>query len=172
MKEIFIEYIQELFKWNEKTNLICKNDYPILWERHFENCIYLSEFIEQSESILDLGSGAGFPGLVLAHLGYNHITLCEKSRKKCLFLEHIIKMKKFSTKLINNRVEFISDTFDVIIARAFAPLDKILSLNLSCKRYILLKGKKCQEEIDKSLKIYKFSYKLFPHQYGTVLTLK
>ena len=77
-----------LFKWQKSINLISKNTIKNTWERHFLDSAQLYKFVRGIEgNIIDFGSGAGFPGLVLAIMGKKNIHLVEADYKKCVFLK-------------------------------------------------------------------------------------
>lgn len=173
-QEIFRDYISELIKWNERMNLISKHDYDILWPRHFANSLLLVPYLSKEEQILDIGSGAGFPGLVLAYMGYRNVILCEKSPKKCMFLRYMSNKIKYSPTVINDRIENICHIrCDTVVARAFAPLYKILTLNIKCSRWILLKGKNIYTEIEEARQKIPdiYHYQVIDHADGVILNV-
>ena len=80
-----------LIKWQNSINLISKNTLENIWERHFLDSAQLYEFVRGVEgNIIDFGSGAGFPGMVLAIMGKKNIHLVESDHKKCVFLKEIV----------------------------------------------------------------------------------
>ena len=102
--------------------------------------------------ILDIGSGAGFPGLVLAILGAGQVQLVESDQRKSVFLQTVIRELGLSATVVNHRIESLSACYpDVITARALAPLPKLMQLidaqihpGLTC---LFLKGAKVEEEL-------------------------
>jgi len=163
----------ELFKWNKHINLIGDNTKNQIWERHILDSVQLNEFIKNYNNILDIGSGGGFPGIILAILnkhkaGFN-INLVEKLNKKCVFLQNIIARLKLPATIHNMRIEeYKRDMLDptVITSRAFSSLDNILGLtecffkNSKCVAF-LQKGKNYQKEIVSAEKNWCFSMDIY-----------
>ena len=125
-----IFYEKYLLENNNKFNLISKSTEKDIWNRHFRDSMQLIDFIDKNcKCLIDLGSGAGFPGLILAIAAKDRripikIKLIEKSPKKAKFLDEIIKQLNLNVKVLNQNVleqqnKFISDVF---VARAFKPL--------------------------------------------------
>ena len=89
---IFESYLNLLLKWQSKVNLISPATVSVAWERHFEDSLTLVPYIDdKAECIIDLGSGAGFPGLVVCISTNIPTILIESDRKKCLFLKEVIR---------------------------------------------------------------------------------
>ncbi len=124
-------YADLLKDWNARHNLVSRNSLDDLWERHFWDSAQLAPLIPQNaRTLADLGSGAGFPGLVLAELlrGRVAVTLFESISKKCTFLEAAAGRMNLDVTIKNSRMEaWEGPPFDVITARACAPLPKLLS---------------------------------------------
>lgn len=157
-------YISELIKWNSKVNLISKNTEQDILSRHIKDSEQLCKYIkDKNASIVDLGSGAGFPGMVLAINQYTNLTLIESDKKKCAFLETMKKKLSLSVTIVNQRIEnFKSEAFNIITARGFASIKKIIEISdkLADKnsRFLLLKGVNWQKEIEELEKNYSFKY--------------
>jgi 16S rRNA (guanine527-N7)-methyltransferase len=131
------EIYEELLKYNnKKLNLISKSTEKSIWDRHFLDSSQVIDFIDKKDKILtDIGTGAGFPGIVVALLAKDRkmkvkIRLLEKSKKKINFLNLVIKELNLNTETINQNVFETRDvlTGDVFMARAFKPIEKILEL--------------------------------------------
>ena len=157
----------ELLKANKKHNFIAKSTEGLIWSRHILDSAQLVKYINFNEgSLSDLGSGAGFPGLVLAIYNQNfnfHVKLYEKSPVKREFLDEMIGKLKIKASLFTDVFdEIIESTY--IISRAFKKLDKIIQVSREIAKkphkLIILKGKNAQEEAIKAFKSYKYSYKL------------
>ena len=157
----------ELLKANKKHNFIAKSTEGLIWSRHILDSAQLVKYINFNEgSLSDLGSGAGFPGLVLAIYNQNfnfHVKLYEKSPVKREFLDEMIGKLKIKASLFTDVFdEIIESTY--IISRAFKKLDKIIQVSREIAKkphkLIILKGKNAQEEANKAFKSYKYSYKL------------
>ncbi len=123
-------YADLLGEWNAKHNLVSDNSLANVWERHFWDCAQIAPFIPPTaRNLIDLGSGAGFPGLVLAEMLRHEIsvTLVEATAKKCDFLRAVSGKLKLPIQIRNERIEDIpSSVYDVITSRACAPLPKLL----------------------------------------------
>jgi len=156
-KEKIELYVQEALAFNKKHNLFIRANKNEVFEKDILDCVPLVEKIEKESKILDLGSGGGFPGVVLAILRPDcEVHLLEKSQKKCYFLNKT----KDTLKLNNIKVlkQTISknntlEEYPTITARAFSSTQNILNLtekNLKKNgKYLLLKGriKKIEEEM-------------------------
>lgn len=121
-----------LTKWNKAINLVSRNSLPDLWHRHMLDSAQLQAFMppvpkNRPRIIVDFGSGAGFPGLVLAILGAGHVHLVEADQKKATFLREVARETDAQVTIINERVERLTPfAVDVVTARAFAPLPALL----------------------------------------------
>jgi len=124
-------YAGLLEDWNARHNLVSSASLVDLWNRHIWDSAQLVRYIpESARTLADLGSGAGFPGLVLAELlrGRVQVTLFEATTKKCRFLEAVRDRLDLDTVIRNERMEAAApQAFDVVTARACAPLDKLLA---------------------------------------------
>ncbi len=161
------EFINLALEFNKTHNIFVRKNYEEVFQKDVLDCAPLFNMIKEQESVIDLGSGGGFPGILLAiFLPNNHISLLESSSKKCYFLKTVIeKLSLKNTTTINQTIKENNNigVYDVITARAFAPIKKIIKLtknNTHQKtKHILLKGKKktIQEElklINKNQHIY------------------
>src|SRR6185503_17655068 len=119
-----------LADWNTRHNLVSSGSMADLWRRHFWDSAQIADIVPAGErTLVDLGSGAGFPGLVLAILRPElRITLVEATGKKCRFLEAVAGELQLKIRILNERLEDAPrEKFDVITARACAPLPLLLS---------------------------------------------
>lgn len=166
LKKIF-EYKKFLLSENLKMNLIGKNTEDDFDQRHILDCIQIHNYIgDPNLRILDLGTGAGLPGILLSILGFKNMHLVEKSPKKSNFLNNCKSLLGIEFTVHNNLIEKLKTTkFDTVVARAFAPIVKIISatknITDSKTKYILLKGKSYFNElefVDQS----KYDWKLYP----------
>jgi len=117
-------------KWSAKINLVSKGDLGQLWERHVQDSLTLLPHIPAgTDRAIDLGSGAGFPGLVLAIATGIEFTLIESDTRKAAFLMEAARLTGAPAKIINSRIELAKTTpARLVTARALAPLDKLLAL--------------------------------------------
>ncbi len=160
-------FIIELLKANKKYNFISKSTENVIWHRHILDSAQLVKFIDFSKgSLSDLGSGAGFPGLILAIFNKNmdfHVKLYEKSPVKRAFLKDIIDRLSLEIELRGNVYDEIIDT-DYIVSRAFKKLEAIIQVSREIAKkshkLIILKGQNAQEDLKKAFKKEKYDYKL------------
>ena len=157
----------ELLKANRKHNFIAKSTEGFIWSRHILDSAQLVKYIDFNKgSLSDLGSGAGFPGLILAIYNQNfnfHVKLYEKSPVKKEFLHQMIVKLKIKATLFPNVFDERIES-DYIISRAFKKLDKIIQVSREIAKkphkLLILKGQNAQDEAIKAFKSYKYSYKL------------
>lgn len=161
-------YHDELLKFNKKYNLISKSTESDIWHRHILDSAQLIKFINfnESKSLSDLGSGAGFPGIVLSIFNKNrnfHVKLFEKSNVKADFLENVMNKLELNCEVFG-RYQEEDINAEYIVSRAFKKLDEILKISREIIRVshklIILKGKNAQEEINKLQQPIEFMYKL------------
>ena len=173
IEEKFIKYENLLKDWSTKMNLVAPSTLSDIQTRHIKDSAQLAKYLPKDVNIIDLGSGAGFPGVVLAAMGWN-VTCIESIGKKTRFLETLKQELDLpNLTIINDRIEnFLSktpvkaDKF-VFTARAFAPLIKILDYTHKTKcRLFLLKGREIESEINTAKTKYKFDYKLYKSETG------
>ena len=160
-------FINALIKENKKHNFISKSTEVVIWHRHILDSAQLVKFIDFSKgSLSDLGSGAGFPGLVLAIFNNNrdfHVKLFEKSPVKRAFLQEISNKLSINVEIKGNIYEEIIDS-NYIVSRAFKKLEVIMQVSREIvkksHKTIVLKGQNAQEDLKKAFKREKYDYKL------------
>lgn len=161
-------YHDILIRWQRACNLISDSTLPYIWERHFLDSAQLISCISSStQTIVDLGSGAGFPGIVIALLTDIPSFLVESNHKKSSFLREVKRITGAPIEIISHRIEDLpSLQGDVVMARAVSDLSSLLnyaSLHLkkegSC---LFLKGKDVEKEIKEAHAIWRFSEKKYP----------
>ena len=160
-------FINELLKANKKHNFISKSTEKVIWHRHILDSAQLTKFIDFSKgSLSDLGSGAGFPGLILALFNKNknfHVKLYEKSPVKRAFLKNISDRLSLEIEICGNIYEEYIDT-DYIVARAFKKLETIIQVSREIvkksHKLIILKGQNAQKDLKKAFNQEKYDYKL------------
>ena len=183
--EKFCVFHKTLIKWQKSINLVSKNSIKNIWERHFLDSAQLYPFVKNVKgNILDFGSGAGFPGLVLAIMGKKNIHLVESDHKKCVFLREMAMLTNVEITIHNCRIENLGDIeADMIVSRALAPLDKLVDYvevffskstneKKTYPKMLFLKGKNCNRELLelKKKKIINFKeYSSLTDKYGKIL---
>ena len=169
----FNRYAEMLREWSGRMNLVAPSTLSDIETRHFADSAQLADVLPTDVNIIDLGSGAGFPGIVLAILGW-HVTCIESIGKKVSFLNAVKdELNLKNLEIYHGRVEdFIrqmpaDSSHFVFTARAFAPLVKILDYTKSKNcRLFLLKGREIESEINTAKQKYKFEYELIPSKTG------
>ena len=166
-----VKYEELLIKSNKSLNLVGNSTIKNIWHRHFLDSFQVIDFIDKNQkTLVDIGSGAGFPGLVLSIVAKERkiplkIKLIEKSKKKINFLKEVVTKLNLNTTLINQNIEdekfhFNDDTF---IARAFKPLPKIFELMhnkaQNFKKIIIFLGKNGQDRLLQASKNWDIKYK-------------
>jgi 16S rRNA (guanine527-N7)-methyltransferase len=163
-------YAALLAEWQERMNLVGPSTLPHIWERHFADSAQLLALAGTGRSWLDIGAGAGFPGLVLATLDPDaRFTLVESIAKKCRFLTEVVIALGLDSRVTveNRRIETLPRAkFDIITARALAQLDQLFDWGLpfagSGTHWILPKGMRVDEEVDKATRRFAFEHRLVP----------
>lgn len=169
----FERYGELLREWSKKMNLVAPSTLNDIETRHFADSAQLADVLPHDVRIADLGSGAGFPGVVLAILGWR-VTCIESIGKKAAFLSAVKQELDLPNLTIyHGRVEDFVRSLPaknddlVFTARAFAPLIKILDYVAGTKcRLFLLKGREIESEIAIAKTKYEFDYKLTPSKTG------
>ncbi len=168
-KEKINIFINLAINFNKTHNIFSRKSSEEVMKKDILDCAPIINIIPTNKSVLDLGSGGGFPGILLAITKPNNkINLLESSRKKCYFLKLVVEALELkNTTILNTTITKTNKigVFDIITARAFASINKIIKLTQQNKttttKYILLKGKeqKIKEEL-KLLNQKKFKYEI------------
>lgn len=177
----FQKYLDLLTEYNSHTNLVGKSTIADQWNTHILDSLQISSFIENKNlSILDMGTGAGFPGSVLSMAGFRNVTLIDSNGKKINFLEQSKKILNLNIEIIYDRIENLKNNkYDIVTSRALASLSKLLSYSQKFLKkntvLVFLKGKTVNEEIIKAKQ--KWTFNLTTHQSssdsrGSVIVLK
>jgi 16S rRNA (guanine527-N7)-methyltransferase len=174
-------YAALLLEWSGRINLIGRSTLDDIWRRHFLDSAQLLSLIPKgARSLVDLGSGAGFPGLVLAILGVPAVELIEADSRKSAFLREAARIAGAEILLRPCRVESVAPhAADVVTARGCAPLDRLLPL---AERFIglqttclFLKGARAEEELTAAGKAWTMTVSRHPSRAdlgGIVLSLQ
>ena len=161
------EYKKILISENERMNLIGKSTINDFDERHFLDCIQIIKYLPYREkTLMDIGTGAGLPGVILSIIGFHNLHLVEKSPKKSVFLENCKSRLNLNYHVHNKSISDISNlSIDYMTARAFAPIEKIISLTKKIinkkTKFILLKGKSYLSELE-NINTQKYSWEAYP----------
>ncbi len=154
-------YLGLLEKWRRRLNLVGAKTMADPWRRHMLDSAQIVRLLpEAAETIVDLGSGAGFPGMVLAILGRHRVHLVESNGRKCAFLEAVNRETGAGAIIHNTRAEAMGPVAaDVVTARACAPLGRLLDYaEPFLGKYgicLFLKGRGVEEELTESAKKWK-----------------
>ena len=161
------EYKKILIKENESMNLIGKSTIGDLDQRHLLDCIQIFKYLPHKDKFLmDIGTGAGLPGIIMSIIGFKNLHLVEKSPKKSFFLENC-KMRLGLNYIVHNKAitDISNINVDCITARAFASIEKILSMTRKIinnqTKFILLKGRAYLTELEK-INPEKYYWKTYP----------
>lgn len=162
-----VGFVQILLKWQEKLNLISKESIPTLWERHVVDSAQLLHFLPQEGKIVDLGSGGGFPGIVLSILRNDDVILLEKDERKATFLRHVSRVLSLKTKVICQRIETVDSLHSPLItSRALTSLNHLMAymqhLGTDSVQGYFLKGKTTDEEVSEAAQTWIFNVEKFP----------
>jgi 16S rRNA (guanine527-N7)-methyltransferase len=178
-------YADTLVKWQKSINLVAPESLKDLWRRHMLDSAQLKAFLPpQIEGLVDMGSGAGFPGLVLAIMGVPNVHLIESDARKCVFLAEAARtagLEVGSNPIVHrSRLENVVDLrAAVVTARACAPLHRLLAYAEpflhSDSMCLFLKGGHVDEELTEAEKTWRMSVERFPSlsdPSGTILCMK
>ena len=168
-------YAELLAHWQKSTNLVAASTLPRLWPRHFADSAQIRDLAQKTRLWLDLGSGAGFPGLVVAILQTGQpdfrMHLVESNIKKCAFLAEVARETKAPVDIHAVRIEQLGESAhslrpEVVSARALAPLPRLFELASpffgSKSRGLFLKGREAEAEIEAAKRRWSFTACLHP----------
>jgi len=159
-----LNYQNLLLKWNKAINLISRNSQKDIWERHILDSLQLLKYIDFSDKIIDIGSGGGFPGIVLSICGVKNTVLIESDKKKSVFLAQASKLSSNKIIIVDERIdEKFNMNCDIITSRGFSSVTNILGVTEGIKiqkKMLLLKGKNYEKEIIEAQKHWVFDFNL------------
>jgi 16S rRNA (guanine527-N7)-methyltransferase len=168
-------YAEILAQWQKRTKLVSPSTLPALWSRHFADSAQLCALAPNARLWLDLGSGAGFPGLVAGIVQAGkpdfHMHLVEANQKKCAFLAEVARETKAPVDIHAVRIEDLAECAqrlrpDVVSARALAPLPRLFELAAPFfgerTRGLFPKGREAEAEIEAAEKDWEFDFRLHP----------
>ena len=157
----FVVYLKE---YNAHTNIVGGSTLVNPWNSHILDSLQIVPLIKERQlSIIDMGSGAGLPGIILSIVGFKNVTLVDSNGKKTRFLELFKDKHNLNYTIIYNRLEKIKNLkFDIVISRALANLEKLFSYSQNFIKentvLIFLKGKTVNEEIETAKKKWNFKF--------------
>lgn len=165
---LFDAYAALLIEWQSRMNLVGPSTLPHMWERHFTDSAQLLPLSGVGRSWLDVGAGAGFPGLVIALIDpHARLTLVESIAKKCRFLTEAVEKLDLIDRVTieHRRIETLPrQKFDIITARALAALSQLFSWCLpyagSGTQWILPKGMRVADELELAERGFVFNHRL------------
>lgn len=167
-------FAELLIHWQKSVNLVATSSLPELWTRHIADSLQLLMLIEAPNLWIDLGSGAGFPGMIigcmLAEQPGTEVHLIESNQKKAAFLREAVRVTGAPAKVHATRIEDFAASFsgraDVVSARALAPLTELFKLAYPLLKTgaigVFPKGQDVGAELTKASKYWKFQYDLVP----------
>ncbi len=156
-------YAVTLVQWQKRLNLVGPSTLQDPWRRHFLDSAQLAHLLPHGEGVVvDMGSGAGFPGMVLSIMEDRPVRLIDSNGRKCGFLRHVAGLTRAPVMVETGRLEDQPrGCADVVVARALAPLDKLLNmahpLLAEGGRGLFLKGQRVDAELTESRKRWKMS---------------
>jgi 16S rRNA (guanine527-N7)-methyltransferase len=155
-------YAELLERWSARINLVAPSTLADLWRRHFLDSAQLCPLLPPlARTLIDLGSGAGFPGLVLAIMGVPGVELVESDARKCAFLREAARLTNAGIHIHNARIDAVPPhAVDVVTARALAPLDRLCQLSQrfvgSLTACLFPKGKEAAQEVTTARQAWDF----------------
>jgi len=182
-KILLKKYVSLIKKNQKKINLVGKSTLNQIWVRHIMDSMQIMMYLpieKKDKFLLDVGTGAGFPGVVLFIMGRKNVLLCDKSSKKNFFLKNMLRECSLDIQIFNNRIEdCFKDNVEIIVSRAFASLKKLIGsiYHLISLETILVihKGKKYKQEIEEAKQFFCFKFKKFQSitsQEGVILKIE
>ena len=159
-------YIELIKKWQKNINLVSKNSIDHLWNRHVIDSAQLYSLLPAPKKglyIYDIGSGAGFPGMVLGIMGRKDIILCESNKRKCEFLKEVSRITNTNISIVNIRAQKLDGRSALAItSRALASLDALLEISMPILREkgvcVFPKGRTWKEELTVAEKKFIINY--------------
>jgi 16S rRNA (guanine527-N7)-methyltransferase len=156
------DYVKLLLEWNKRINLIGRSTEEKIWHRHILDSVQLTKYLTDTNArIVDLGSGAGLPGAVLALCGYRNVTLVEKNAKKATFLRNVSRETSIPFQVIEKDIKDVQDKYDVVISRGLTDLSTLLELSypllVQGGQCLFLKGERIDDEIIRAISNWKMT---------------
>lgn len=161
------QYTSLLLAENDRQNLISKATVETFHERHLRDSMQLLRFGPPRADWLDIGSGPGLPGLVLAIMGVRHITLVEPRRLRTAFLEQCVEeLELANVRVVTGKAEQLQGKYGVITARAVSSLDHLLTMAAPLSgpesHWVLPKGRSAAKELEEARRSWQGDFRLEP----------
>jgi 16S rRNA (guanine527-N7)-methyltransferase len=165
-------YLELLQRWQGAINLVGASTLADPWRRHILDCAQIAPHVPRTaRTVLDLGSGAGLPGLVLALLGVPGVQLVESDRRKAQFLREAARVTQAPVMVHASRIEQLELRADVVTARALAPLPRLLELAVrfltAQSLCLLLKGETALDELTAARQSWHMQCEIVPSRSGS-----
>ncbi len=166
--EALLRYAALLEKWQKRFNLVGPSTVNDIWRRHFLDSAQLIPLICNRDAIIaDLGSGAGFPGLILSILGQSQVNLIESDSNKAEFLRQAIRETGADAVVHRKRIEdYDGPPASIVTSRACAPLGRLLGYADQVRQLgaeaLFLKGRRWEDELTKSQSLWHIEYRSHP----------
>lgn len=146
-------YAELLKSWGIERGLIGPKEGDRIWDRHIANCIPVTTLIPEGVKVVDIGSGAGLPGIVISLVRPDlEMVLIEPLQRRVDFLEEVISILELPITVIRGKSESVKRSFEIVTARAVAPLPKLLTISWHLVKaqgaLLAMKGEGAQSEID------------------------
>jgi 16S rRNA (guanine527-N7)-methyltransferase len=161
-QEAFSKYVSMLIKWGRKINLVHFSSREEIYTRHIFDSAQIAGLLHKDDLIIDIGTGAGLPGVVLSILGFNNVILCESNIKKCAFLMEVKIAIGLNFEIYNGDAwgfNVSRETCDVVmVSRAFGKMGELLALMIKTKvaTGVFHKGISYLEELESARKSFLF----------------
>ncbi|GAB6855674.1 16S rRNA (guanine(527)-N(7))-methyltransferase RsmG [Asaia astilbis] len=158
-----------LEKWNARINLVSPRDMPLLWERHIDDSLRLVPFIERGARVIDLGSGGGFPALMIGIACDAEMVMVESDQRKCAFLREASRACGVKAQIVPKRIEQADvDPASYVTARALAPLSQLLEWSapflLPHGKALFLKGKNLPDELTEAERCWHMQHRILDNR--------
>ncbi len=168
-----------LRRWNSRINLVAPTSLNDLWRRHIEDSLQLVAFLPKTGLAIDIGSGAGFPGLILALATNLPFLLVEADQRKAAFLREAARATATNVEVAACRIEAVRQAGDIVTARAVASLPRLLALSAPVLKpagtCLLLKGAGAAAELAAAQEEWGFTaeqHASITHPDGVILQLR
>lgn len=160
-------YAALLKKWNERINLVSPHDMAQLWSRHIEDCLQLVPYVPSGSLVTDIGSGGGFPGIVLAIAADAEVTMIESDQRKAAFLREASRATGCRTRVVASRIETAAvPPAPIVTARALADLPLLLQWTAPLLKQdgyaLFLKGRQSEDELTRASDDWKMNVVRIP----------